>query len=260
MAYMDSARPITMLLIHGFPLSSAMWLPQLEELTEMVRIIAPDLRGHGASDATPPPYDMETYADDCINLLDSLGITDPIVIGGLSMGGYIAFEIYRRYPERVLGLVLAATRAGDDSAEGRQGREQAAAGVRANGVQPLVDGMIPKLMAPATLANDAELVAFIREVMSSNSAEGVEGALYAMRDRSDSTALLPLIDVPTLVIHGAEDQLMPPDGAKAMAEAIPGARFVLLPDAGHLPNLEQSEAFNNALADFLLSLLPDDDE
>lgn len=251
MAFLDSADRLTLLLIHGFPLSSSMWINQVEDLGHFARVIAPDLRGFGNSDAMPGPYSVQMFADDCADLLGHLAVSTPFVVCGLSMGGYIALEFYRRYPEHVAGLILASTRAGADSAEGKAGRDKAAADVRANGVDGLVEGMLPKLLAPETAASDDELVDFVRDMMAATSVEGAAGALAAMRDRPDSTPMLAEIDVPVLIIHGTDDQIIPPSEAEAMHQAIKNSRLVLIKDAGHLPNLEQPDEFNDAVIDFL---------
>ncbi len=253
MSYQDTCDQITLLLIHGFPLDSAMWEMQMQELPDVARIVAPDLRGHGRSDAVPGPYSMKLFSDDIAGLLDYLNIDGPVVVGGLSMGGYIALDFYRRYPERVAGLILAATRAGADSEEGKAARDAAIATARAEGTAPIVAGMLPKLMAPASYEDD-EIVEFVTEIMEGASQEGVIGALAAMRDRPDSTPTLAEIDVPTLIVHGAEDKIIPLSEAQAMADAIPDAHLVVVPDAGHLPNLEQPDIFNDAVVDFLESL------
>lgn len=251
MAYLDSCDKLTLLWIHGFPLSSSMWELQIEDLGDMVRVVAPDLRGFGRSSATPPPYSVGMYADDCADLLEYLAIPGPVVVGGLSMGGYVAFEFYRRYPERVAGLILAATRAGADSEAGQAGRDAMVASVRQNGVRAVVDAMLPKLFSPKTAVSQPETVDFVRDIMASSSVDGIVGALMAMKTRPDSTGLLPQIAVPTLVLHGADDALIPVSEAKAMAAAIPDAELVILPEAGHLPNLEQADLFTDAVADFL---------
>jgi 3-oxoadipate enol-lactonase len=251
MAYADSSDRLALLLIHGFPLHSSMWAPQLEELAGFTRIIAPDLRGHGDSEAVPGPYTVEMLAHDCVGLLEHLAIQPPVIVCGLSMGGYVAFELYRQYPELVAGLILAATRAGADSEEARANRDKAAENVRANGVPALVEGMLPKLLAPQTAAADPALVDVVRMIMLTTSPEGAVGALQAMRDRPDSTPTLAEIDVPTLIIHGRDDQLIPLAEAEAMHQAIKGSRLVAIPDAGHLPNLENPELFNDAVIDFL---------
>jgi pimeloyl-ACP methyl ester carboxylesterase len=194
---------------------------------------------------------MRMYADDCADLLDHLGIEGPVVVAGLSMGGYIAFEFFRRYPERVAGLILAATRAGADSDEGKVNRDKAAGMVIAEGVAAIAESMLPKLLAPDNLVEQEDLVEFLGEMMLANSEDGIVGALTAMRDRPDSTPLLAEIDVPTLIIHGEEDQLIPVAEAQATQGAIPGAELVIIPAAGHLPNLEQPDVFNDAVRGFL---------
>ncbi|NJN55140.1 MAG: alpha/beta fold hydrolase [Anaerolineae bacterium] len=253
MAFQDSCDKPTLLLIHGFPLNSSMWSPQLDDLANFVRVIAPDLRGHGQSDPMDGPYNVEMLADDCADLLAHLNVATPFVVCGLSMGGYIALEFYRRYGEHVAGLILTATRAGADSAEGKANRDKMAEMAKEKGVTAVANTMLPKLLSP-TNNDDEELVDFARTMMEMTSLEGVVGALAAMRDRPDSTPTLADIDVPVLVIHGADDQLIPVSDAEAMAEAVPDGRLVIIPHAGHLPNLEQPDAFNDAVIDFLESL------
>jgi 3-oxoadipate enol-lactonase len=251
MSYEDSCDRVPVLWIHGYPLSNMLWDIQLNDLTDIARMIAPDLRGHGMTDPTDPPYSMGLFADDCAALLDHLGIFGPVVVGGLSMGGYVAFEFCRKYPERVAGLILAATRAGADSAETKEARDKAAGVAIAEGTAPIAEGMLPKLLAPDNYENQADLVEYIREMMLETSPDGVAGALAAMRDRPDSTPDLFGLDVPVLIVHGAEDQLIPVAEAEAMAAALPSAKLVVVPGAGHLPNLEQPEIFNNAVREFL---------
>lgn len=254
MAFQDSCDRPTLLLIHGFPLHSNLWLPQIDDLADFVRVVAPDLRGHGRSDAVKGPYSVAMLADDCADLLGYLNVATPFVVCGLSMGGYVAFEFYRRYREHVAGLILTATRAGADSAEGKANRDKMADVTRRRGVTAVVETMLPKLLAPDVYDDDEELVDFVRDMMADTSVEGVVGALAAMRDRPDSMPTLAEIDVPVLIIHGAEDQIIPLAEAEAMAAAIPDAQLVVIPHAGHLPNLEQPDAFNDAVIDFLESL------
>lgn len=257
MAYQDTCDQQVLLLIHGFPLDSAMWELQLQDLADVARVIAPDLRGHGRSDSVPGPYNMELFSKDIAGLLDYLSIDQPVVVCGLSMGGYIALDFYRRYPERVAGLILTATRAGADSDEGKAGRNKAVATVEGEGIEPIIAGMLPKLMAPDSYEDD-ELVDFVKEIMEGTSVEGMIGALQAMRDRPDSTSTLAKIAVPTLIIHGEADQLIPIAEAEAMYRAIEEAEMVVIEDAGHLPNLEQPDVFNDAVIDFLEELMDDD--
>ncbi|MCB8983570.1 MAG: alpha/beta fold hydrolase [Ardenticatenaceae bacterium] len=258
LAYIDSCDQLTLLCIHGFPFSSAMWEPQVEDLSGVARVIAPDLRGHGRSEAASPPYTMSMLADDCVGLLDFLGIESPVVVCGLSMGGYVAFEIYRQYPERVAGLILASTRAKADTPEGKAGRDATIEKAKKQGVTAVAADMLPKLLAPQTYEEDDEVADFVQEMMEGTSLEGMVGALQAMRDRPDSTPLLAEIDVPTLIIHGADDQLIPVAEARAMKAAIKGAQLVVIPDAGHLPNLEQIDMFSDAVIDFVDALTEND--
>ena len=251
MSYEDSADRVPILWIHGYPLSSLLWEIQVTELADIARQITPDLRGHGRSEPTAPPYDMALFADDCVRLLDHLGLEGPVVIGGLSMGGYVALELCRRHPQRVAGLILASTRAGTDTEAGKAGRDQAAATAKDQGVGAIVEGMLPKLLAPGTAAEQPGLVEYVRGMMLETSVEGVVGALAAMRDRVDSTNDLPEFDVPALVLHGADDQLIPIAEAELLAESLPDAELVIIPGAGHLPNLEQPDVFNDAVRGFL---------
>jgi len=254
MAYQDSCDRATILFIHGFPFNSSMWEPQLEELSDMIRVVAPDLRGHGQSDAVPGPYSMKLLAGDCARLLEHLSISGPVVVCGLSMGGYVALEFYRQYPEYVDALILASTRAGADTAEGKANRDKLAAAARENGAGAVVDAMLPNLLSPQSREDDPELVEYVEEMMRSTSVEGIVGALIGMRDRPDSMPTLADIDVPTLIIHGADDKIIPASEAEAMHAAIEDSELVIIDDAGHLPNLEQPDAFNDAIVDFLESL------
>ena len=235
------------LFIHGYPLDHTIWSPQLEAL-DCWRRIAPDLRGMGQSDAPDLGYSMATYASDLAALLDTLGV-ERVVLCGLSMGGYVAFELLRRWRARVSGLVLIATRAGPDTAEGKRARDAAAAQAREGGAGVIADAMLPKMLAPGAPEG---LVARVRALMAATPVPGIVGALGAMRDRPDSTSLLPaLAGLPALVIAGGSDQLMPVSEMSAMAAAIPGARLVVAPGAGHLPTLEAPSVVTAALREFL---------
>ncbi len=259
-SYDDRGAGQPVLLIHGYPLSRKMWQPQLADLSQVARVIAPDLRGYGESESgpydldNPTPFDMELLADDCAALLNALNIHQPVVVCGMSMGGYVALAFYRKYAARVAGLVLTATRAGADSVEGKAGREKAAALARAEGIAPIAKAMLPKLLAPANLENKADLAAEILEIMNASSTAGAMGVLLGMRDRPDSTSLLPQVSCPALIIHGAEDQIIPPAEAQVMQHLIPRARLEVLPETGHLTNLEQPERFNALFREFLESL------
>jgi pimeloyl-ACP methyl ester carboxylesterase len=243
-----------LLFIHGFPLNRKMWEPQVEAFSSTAQVLAPDLRGHGESEAIPGPYSMDTLAEDCHALLEALSVRRPVIVCGLSMGGYVALAYHRLHPDQVAGLVLAATRASADSAEGRANRDKLVALVRREGVQAVVDSMLPKMMAPQTYGQDQALVERVRQIMEQTSPEGAIGALLGMKERPDSTPMLADIGVPTLILHGSDDQLIPFKEAETMHEAIPYSQLRLLPDSGHLLNLEQPELFNQALRSFLDSL------
>lgn len=247
-----SGRPL--LLLHGFPLSRRLWQPQLEGLLDAAWMVAPDLRGHGDTEAPEGPYTMDQLADDAAALLDELGITQPMVVGGLSMGGYVTLAFWRRHPQRVAGLILAATRAGADLPEGRAARDKAAGTAREQGASAIADAMLPKMLAPLTYHDNPALVEHVRNMMAGTSVTGIVGALQGIRDRPDSTATLAGIDRPSLVIHGADDQFIPPSEAEAMHARLPDSRLELVPGAGHLLNMEQPASFNAAVRTFLQSL------
>ncbi|MBL8056365.1 MAG: alpha/beta fold hydrolase, partial [Anaerolineales bacterium] len=185
---------------------------------------------------------------------DAVRADQPAVVCGLSMGGYVALAFYRRHRARVAGLILAATRAGADSPEAQAGRDRMAQTAREHGAGAVAEAMLPKLFAPAAYAARPELVAGARPMLAGASVDGIVSALAALRDRPDSTPRLAEITVPTLVIHGTDDQLIPPAEAEKMAAGIPGAALRLIAGAGHLLNLEQPAAFNAAVSDFMLSL------
>ena len=241
------------LFIHGYPLDHTIWTHQIAALEGWCRI-APDLRGMGRSDAPDLGYSMETYAADLAELLDLLGARD-VVLVGLSMGGYVAFEFLRRWRQRVRGLVLVDTKAEADSAEARASRDAAAAVAREEGAGAVALSMLPKVLGASTLAGATATVERVRAMMAATPVAGIVGALGAMRDRPDSTPLLAgLADLPTLVLVGDEDQLTPPAQARAMAEAIPGASLVVIRSAGHLPTLERPAETTDAIVGFLAGL------
>lgn len=243
-----------LLFVHGFPLDHRMWQPQLDEFVRTHRVIAPDLRGFGQSHVTHDKVTMERFADDLAALLDALGITEPVVFCGLSMGGYIAWPFVRKYRERLRGLVLCDTRALPDSPEAAEGRHKTAAEVLAHGPEPVVKAMLPKLLSSQTTEERPELPDHLRQMMLGQPPHGIAAALAGMAERPDARELLPEIDVPTLVLVGEDDPISTPDEMQELAAAIPGARFHVIPCAGHLPPLENPEATNAALREFLREL------
>lgn len=250
MAYDDRGRGLPLLFIHGYPLNRTLWEPQIDDLSYTTRVLTVDLRGHGESDPMPGPYPMDLLADDCISLLDALGITTPIVICGLSMGGYVTFAFYRRYAARVAGLILTATRAGADSSESKANRDKSAVLAQEKGADVIAEAMLPRLLSPKTLTARPDLVDRVRKIMRGISVDGIVGDLTGMRDRLDSTPLLTQINIPTLIIYGADDQIIPLSEVEFMHQAIINSELKIIPDAGHLPNLEQPELFNQVVKEF----------
>jgi 3-oxoadipate enol-lactonase len=241
------------LLVHGYPLDRTMWRAQLDGLDGYQRV-APDLRGMGQSDAPDLGYGINIYAADLAALLDALGIEE-VVLCGLSMGGYIGFEFLRHWRSRVRGLVLMDTRADADSAEERRARDAAAATAREGGAEAIADAMLPKLLSPSTLNEHPDTVERVRQMIVSTPVAGIVGALAAMRDRPDSESLLSTLgDIPTLVLVGEADSVTPPDRARALAKAIPGARLAIVPGAGHLPPLEQPLEVTRQLREFIAAI------
>jgi len=253
LALEDQGEGIPVLFIHGYPLNRSIWQDQVNDIRGFRRI-APDLRGLGDSDAPDLGYSMATYAADLSSLLDSLG-TRRVVLCGLSMGGYIAFELLRRHRERVVGLVLISTRAEADSAEGRKARDQAAGVARERGAEAIAESMLPRLLSPVS-QQDQALVHRVRTMIAGAPVPGIVGALTAMRDRPDSSGLLgSLSGLPTLVLAGESDQLIPLDDVTRMHDAIPGSVLKVIPGAGHLAPMEQPTVVTQALQEFL-GLLP----
>lgn len=243
---------VPLLLLHGYPLDRQLWAPQLAGLRGH-RVLAPDLRGFGASAMAVPPRTLAEHADDMAALLDLLGIPQ-VVLGGLSMGGYIALEFAHRHRERLLGLVLADTKADADDAAARAGRDVAIATAEREGALAIATGMGARLFAAATAPALREAVI---GRMAATPVAGITAALAALRDRADHRALLPtLAGLPVLVLVGSEDLLTPPSVAEAMAQAIPGATLVEVAGAGHLPTLEQPDAVTATLQRFLDALVP----
>jgi 3-oxoadipate enol-lactonase len=247
-----SARPRgALVLLHAFPLNARMWERQLSLAAAAGwRVVVPQLRGFDGGAGDPAAASMDDYAGDVIDLLDSLHIDDA-VIGGLSMGGYIAFAVLRHAARYVHALVLADTKSQADSPEAIDGRKRLLQLVHDKGPAAVADEMLPKLLGETTRRERTAVVERVRQLVLSNSADAIAGAIRALMSRPDSTPLLPTIHVPTLIVVGAEDTVTPPAGAAEMQRAIGGSELVQIPGAGHLANLEQPELFDAALARFL---------
>lgn len=257
MVYEDAAQAGTsptrtspLVLLHGFPFNRSLWREQVESQSETRRVVAPDLRGHGETSVGGGPATMEEMAEDLAALLDGLKV-GRAVVGGVSMGGYVALAFMRAHPERVAALVLVDTRAQADTDDARRAREETARRALNEGMEPIADAMLPNLLAPATRERRPDLVARVREMILGMKPEGAAAALRGMAARRDQTDLLETIDVPTLLVVGSDDVISPPAEAEAMSAKIRGARLVKIEDAEHLPNVERPAEFNRALAEFL---------
>lgn len=253
--YADDGPGPVVVLLHGFPMDHSIWESQRTRIGSVYRVIAPDLRGQGRSAAPEGIYPVDDLADDVVETLDALKITEPVVIGGLSMGGYLALSIAVRYPERLSGLMLINTRAGADSPEAARVREDLARQVEATGdVEPVVVSMMPRMFSPTTRARHSELISQFHKTASRIPARTLAGTLRGLAARPDRTADLGRIDIPTLVMAGADDALIPISESQTMAAALPRAELVLIPDSGHLAPLENPAATNTAILRFLGSL------
>ena len=254
MAYDDNGSGPALLLIHGFPLCRRMWHPQIKALVDAgFRVITPDLRGFGESDTPEGPYSMELFADDMVELLDHLGI-EKAAVGGMSMGGYILFNLLERYAERISGACFITTRANADDEAGRERRLALARDVLKFGPQVVADAFEKLLFAEESLVERPKLVGEVYGWMTANDSRGIAGGLLAMRERKDYTPLLGSFNVPALAIGADGDKAAPPDNARTIAAGIPGCRLAIIPYAGHMANLENPGAFNAALLEFLRSL------
>ena len=250
MSYRDLGEGDPLVLLHAFPLNGRMFESQMTAFSGSHRVVAPDYPGFGRSPRTPAQPDVHYYAEGVRSLLDRLHL-ERVILGGVSMGGYVAFECMRLFPERVTALVLANTRPDQDSEEVRETRNEMALRVAQEGVEVLAEIQMERLLAPTTRENDEELVESVRAMILENSPDGAVAALGAMRERPNSTPLLAEIGVPTLVVGGEEDSISSPELMARMADEIPDSRHVSLPRAGHLSNLEAPEQFNAALKEFL---------
>jgi pimeloyl-ACP methyl ester carboxylesterase len=259
LAYYDSAPgdrgAKTLLLAHAFPLAATMWEPQFKALPADWRLITPDLRGFGGStmDHEPETPSMDDYAGDVIDLLRELGVPSAVV-GGCSMGGYVTFAVARLAPRMVRGLVLANTRAGADSLQGRTNRKNLLAVLDREGAPGVAREMMAKLIGKTSADERPGVESNVRRTIKQQSPQAIRAAAQRMMDRSDSFATLKQMTVPALVITGAEDTLIPVEESQKMADALPTAELVVVPHAGHLANIEAPDEFNAALISFLSRL------
>lgn len=240
--------------LHAFPLTARMWAPQLQALPAGWRGIAPDLRGFGRSlRADTPARHVADHAEDVLAMVAAID-AGPVVLAGLSLGGYIAFECWRRRPSAIRALVLADTRAEADTADGAARRVTLQGLARREGTGAVIDAMLPGLLGATTRTSDPHLAVKVREWAMETPVDGVVDALEALRTRPDSRATLASIACPTLVIVGEQDTITPPELAEVIAGGIPQATLTRIAGAGHLANVEQPEAFNATLARWLATI------
>ena len=251
LAAVDTGSGLPLVLIHGFPLDHCMWSEQIEALSGRCRVIAPDLRGFGQSDVTEAAVTMEQFADDVAGLLDALEVDRPVVFCGLSMGGYVAWQFWRRHSARVRGMILCDTRAIADSPEAADGRLKMARRVIEEGPAPLVEAMMPKLSAEPAAGDDSQTIAVLRRMMLGADPKGIAAAARGMAERPDCTDLLPQITCQCLVVVGQLDAISPVGEMRTIAEAIPDAELVEIAGAGHMSPMEKPDEVNRAIGRFL---------
>lgn len=252
LAYDDNGSGPTVILLHGYPFNRSLWNEQVEALKESYRVITPDLRGFGETDASETAT-MVQMADDVAKLMDALKIPSAVV-GGLSMGGYVVLAFQKKYPDRVKGLVLADTRPQGDTEDAKKTRAEQASQAKTQGMNGIADGMLPKLLTADTVSKRPELVKRVREMMVKTKPTGAAAALMAMAGREDHTPRLPQISVPTLILVGSEDSITPVKDSQTMHDKINGSKLVVIPNAAHVSNLEQTSQFNSELLDFVSSV------
>jgi 3-oxoadipate enol-lactonase len=241
--YLEAGAGWPVVLIHAFPFTADMWRPQLTRVPDGWRFIAPDLTRLAETTT------MDDYARGVERLMDLLEIENA-TIGGLSMGGYVAFSLFRLAPDRFTAVILADTRPGADSADGKAARTKMRELLAARGPSAIADQMLPKLLSEQA---GASVVGEVRAMIEATPAEAIDAALVAMMDRPDSTPVLSRISCPTLVIVGEQDQITPVAEAERMQAMMPRSRLTVIPDAGHLANVERPDEFTDALHDFLVA-------
>ena len=249
---------LPLVLLHAFPLDHRMW-QQVLPLADHLRLIIPDQRGFGESvgtdEASAGPASIEQLAEDVIGLLDALHVTEPAVIAGVSMGGYVAQQVAARHPERIHSLILCDTKFAADTPEARAGRADLAARVGRVGQRILAEAMIPNLLAKASPADGpssrAAIEQLLQEMITRQPVRTIQAALAALGQRPDMTAAMQQCNLPVLLVCGAEDTITPPAVMEAMEKLLPHGRLLVVPEAGHLVPLEAPEIFCEAVLSFL---------
>ncbi len=255
--FVEQGQGTPLVCLHGFPLNHAMWKEQLAGLSYCYRVIAPDLQGFGQSELATSNSErltMEQLADDVNALLDVLGITEPIVLCGLSMGGYVAWQFAKKYPSRLKGLIQCDTRAIADTPEGVANRHRLAGLVLENGAEVVSTAMLPNLFAAITSERQQAAISQMRDIIHANSPRTIAAALRGMAERPDVRAWLPQCDVPSLLICGIDDKISTVTEMQEMARSMPRANLVVVPEAGHMAPLENPAVVNAAIVEFIKQL------
>ena len=247
----DEGTGVPLVFVHGFPLSHAMWQPQLLAFRATHRVVAPNLRGFGGSSVVPGKSTMRQMADDVASIIDALGITEPVVLCGLSMGGYVAWQFAKHHAAKLRGLVLCETKAAGDTPEAAETRRKMADHVLKFGTGAVAEAMPAKLFRASTHTDQPQIVADIRRTIADTDPQGLAAAQLGMAEREDVRGFLPSIRVPTLVVVGRDDVISPVDEMRTIAKAIPGAEFHIVEGAGHMAPLELPADFNAVLKRFL---------
>jgi pimeloyl-ACP methyl ester carboxylesterase len=246
--YTEKGSGPALVLVHGFPLDHRVWEAQLEALSANCRVIALDLPGFGRSKCSEP-FSMSSQADDLHTMLEKIGAL-PCMLGGLSMGGYVALAYVRKYPSDLNGLILVDTRSEADTPEGKAGRMKMIESVRTGGSKAVADAMMPKMLSPESATSRPHLVQKLRTIMEDCPPLTIEHALLAMRDRPDLREELASIAVPTLIIVGDHDVITPPEMSQYMQRQISHSTLAVVKGAGHMAIMEQPEQVNSALRKF----------
>ena len=241
------------LFVHGFPLDHSMWRFQLESLANDFQVIAPDLRAFGKSEGGDETTHMSEFADDLAALISTLAVDEPITLCGLSMGGYIAWQFVERHRHLLNRLILCDTKASADSDEAIQTRHETADRVLSEGPDFLADAMVEKLFSSQTISQNSSIVEETQQVIRRTSSQTIASALRGMAARPDMSAILPTIDIPTLVICGEDDAITTCEEMETMSQQIPNAHFIKVENAGHMAPLEQPEIVNSAIREFLIN-------
>ncbi|MDQ1586617.1 MAG: hypothetical protein QOH80_1982 [Actinomycetota bacterium] len=252
----ESGQGAPLVLLHAFPLSCAMWLEQRNDLSDVCRVITPDLRGFGGSRLGNDDPSLDHMADDVAAVLDRMSL-DKVVLGGLSMGGYVVMALLRRHPDRVRGLVLADTKAGADAPPAREKRIRIAGTLDEEGSpRVLVEEVLPGLCGDTTRRERPLVLGRVKALVEAAPPPAAAWAQRAMAARTDALDTLRGISVPALVIRGEEDELSSAEDVSAMVDALPDGRLVTVPGAGHLSAVEVPAAFSAAVRDLVTELRP----